>query len=110
MDVQNLRNADALSAVIGKHARVQLIAAGHVHRNTMATFAGVRATICPVPNHAVALDLGAKLPPSFNIEPPAFHVHVWFPSRDGGRLVTHTAFIGDFDGPHPFFGADGRLL
>jgi 3',5'-cyclic-AMP phosphodiesterase len=110
MDVQNLRNADALSVIIGKHPRVRLIAAGHVHRNTLTTFAGVSATICPVPNHAVALDLNARLPPSFNIEPPAFHVHAWFPDGDGGRLVTHTAFIGDFDGPHPFFGADGRLL
>jgi 3',5'-cyclic AMP phosphodiesterase CpdA len=110
MDVQNLRNADALSAVIGKHPRVQLIAAGHVHRDTATTFAGVRTTICPVPNHAVALDLDAKLPPSFNIEPTAFHVHAWLPVGDSGNLVTHTAFIGDFDGPHPFFGADGRLL
>ena len=110
MDVQNLHNADALAAVIRKYPQVQLIAAGHVHRNTATTFAGVRATICPVPNHAVALDLDAKLPPSFNIEPPAFHVHAWFANGDGGHLVTHTAFIGDFDGPHPFFGADGRLL
>jgi 3',5'-cyclic-AMP phosphodiesterase len=110
MDVQNLRNADALSAVVGKHPHVRLIAAGHVHRNTMSSFAGVSATICPAPNHAVALDLDARLPPSFNVEPPAFHVHAWLPAGDGGRLVTHTVFIGDFDGPHPFFGADGRLL
>ena len=34
MDVQNLRNADALSVIIGKNPRVRLIAAGHVHRNT----------------------------------------------------------------------------
>jgi 3',5'-cyclic AMP phosphodiesterase CpdA len=110
MDVQNLRNAEALSAIIGKHPRVRLIAAGHVHRNTMSSFAGVSATICPAPNHAVALDLDARLPPSFNIEPTAFHVHAWLPGGDGGRLVTHTVYIGDFDGPHPFFGADGRLL
>lgn len=110
MDVQNLHNAGALAEIIGSHPRVRLIAAGHVHRNTMTTFAGVSATICPVPNHAVALDLDAKLPPSFNIEPPAFHVHAWLPSDGDGNLVTHTVFVGEFDGPHPFFGSDGRLL
>jgi hypothetical protein len=25
-------------------------------------------------------------------------------------LVTHHVPIGDFDGPHPFFGPDGKLL
>ena len=25
-------------------------------------------------------------------------------------VVTHTVPIGDFDGPHPFFGTDGKLL
>jgi Icc protein len=27
-----------------------------------------------------------------------------------GDLVTHQVPIGDFDGPHPFFGPDGKLL
>jgi len=31
--------------------------------------------------------------------------------REGfGSVVTHQAPIGDFDGPHPFFGPDRRLL
>ncbi len=110
MDVQNLRNAEALAALVAKHARVRLIAAGHVHRATLAMFAGIAATICPAPNHAVALDLGANMRPSFKIEPPAFHLHVWFPGKDCGNVVTHFVPIGDFDGPHPFFSRDGRLL
>ncbi len=110
MDVQNLRNAEALAALVAKHARVRLIAAGHVHRATLAMFAGIAATICPAPNHAVALDLGANMRPSFKIEPPAFHLHVWFPGKDCGNVVTHFVPIGDFDGPHPFFSSDGRLL
>jgi 3',5'-cyclic AMP phosphodiesterase CpdA len=110
MDVQNLRNAADLAALIKKHPRIRLVAAGHVHRATLTTVAGIAATICPVPNHAVALDLDAHLPPSFNIEPPAFHLHAWFPGDGFGRLVTHTVPIGSFDGPHPFHGDDGRLL
>jgi Icc protein len=110
MDVQNLRNATDLATLIRKHPRARLVAAGHVHRATLTIFAGAAATICPAPNHAVALDLAAHLPPSFNIEPPAFHLHAWFPGKDFGSAVTHTVPIGSFDGPHPFRGDDGTLL
>jgi Icc protein len=110
MDVQNLRNAGDLATLVEKHPRARLVAAGHVHRATVTTFAGIAATICPAPNHAVALDLDAFLPPSFRVEPPAFHLHAWFPGDGFGSVVTHHVPIGDFDGPHPFFAADGRLL
>jgi 3',5'-cyclic AMP phosphodiesterase CpdA len=110
MDVQNLRNAAELAARVRRHPRVRLIAAGHVHRATLTTFAGVAATICPAPNHAVALDLDARLPPSLTVEPPAFHLHGWFAGEDFGSVVTHQVPIGEFDGPHPFHGPDGRLL
>lgn len=110
MDAQNLRNADALAALIRKHPRTRLTAAGHVHRATLASFAGTAATICPVPSHAVALDLDAHLPSSFNIEPPAFHLHAWFPGDGFGSVVTHTVPIGSFDGPYPFRGPDGKFL
>jgi 3',5'-cyclic-AMP phosphodiesterase len=110
MDVQNLHNADALDEIVRRHRRVRLIAAGHVHRATLTQFAGVPATICPAPNHAVALDLNERLPPSFKVEPPAFHLHAWFAAGTFGELVTHHVPIGDFAGPHPFFGVDGRLL
>ena len=52
----------------------------------------------------------AHAPPSFRVEPPAFHLHVWFPDGEGGHLVTHQVPVGEFDGPHPFFSADGKLL
>jgi 3',5'-cyclic AMP phosphodiesterase CpdA len=110
MDRQNLLNASELAAIVRKHPRVRLIAAGHVHRATLTSFAGVVATICPAPNHAVDLDLGELREPSFKVEPPAFHLHAWFPGDGFGQVVTHTVPIGEFDGPHPFFGPDGKLL
>jgi Icc protein len=110
MDRQNLRNSGELASIVPRHPRVRLIAAGHVHRATLAMFAGVPTTICPAPNHAVDLDLGELRAPSFKVEPPAFHLHSWFPGVGFGNVVTHQVPIGDFDGPHPFFGADGRLL
>lgn len=105
MDAHNLRNADALAAAVGRHPRARLIAAGHIHRATVTQFAGIAATVCPAPNHAIALDLAGELPLSFRVEQPAFHLHVWFPGEDFGRVVTHTVAIGDFEGPHPFFSA-----
>jgi 3',5'-cyclic AMP phosphodiesterase CpdA len=110
MDVQNLHNADALDEIVRRQPRVRLIAVGHIHRATLTQFAGVPATICPAPNHAVALDLNERLLPSFKVEPPAFHLHAWFAGDGFGALVTHHVPIGDFAGPYPFFGPDGRSL
>ena len=110
MDRQNLLNADALAAIVRRHPCVQLVATGHVHRAALTMFAGVPTTICPVPNHAVDLDLAQLREPSFKVEPPAFHLHIWFPGEGFGSLVTHQVPIGQFEGPHPFFGPDGKLL
>ena len=110
MDRQNLRNAQELGDLVRLHPRVRHVAAGHVHRSTFTQFAGAGASICPAPNHAVALDLNGALEPSFAVEPPAFHLHVWLPQEGQGRLVTHVVPIGRFDGPHPFFDASGNLL
>jgi 3',5'-cyclic-AMP phosphodiesterase len=110
MDRQNLFNAGELVPIVSRHPRVQLIASGHVHRATLTMFAGVPATICPAPNHAVDLDLAQLREPSFKVEPPAFHLHAWFPGEGFGSVVTHQVPVGKFDGPHPFFGPDGKLL
>ena len=110
MDRQNLLNAGELASVVRRHPRAQLIATGHVHRASLTMFAGIPTTICPAPNHAVDLDLDHLREPSFRVEPPAFHLHSWFPGEGFGSVVTHQVPIGDFDGPHPFFGPDGKLL
>jgi Icc protein len=110
MDRQNLASSAELASIVRRYPRVRLIAAGHVHRAALTMFAGVPATICPAPNHAVDLDLAELRQPSFKVEPPAFHLHTWFPGEGFGSVVTHQVPIGNFDGPHPFFGADGKLL
>src|ERR1700760_1707940 len=111
MDRQNLRNASEFADTVRRHPRVRLVATGHLHRAILTLFAGVPCTICPAPNHAVDLDLAHLRQPSFRVEQPAFHLHTWFPDESGGgHLVPHQLPIGQFDGPHPFFAADGRLL
>jgi len=110
MDRQNLHNAADLGAIVKRHERVQRIATGHIHRATVATFAGLVTTICPAPNHAVDLDLDHLREPSFRVEQPAFHLHVWWPGEGFGDIVTHQVPIGEFNGPYPFFRGDGKLL
>jgi 3',5'-cyclic AMP phosphodiesterase CpdA len=102
MDANNLRNMDALAALAARHKRLRLIATGHLHRAISTSFAGVQTTVCPAPNHAIALDIEDRLPLSFRIEPPAFHLHVHWPDQNLGRVVTHLIPIGDFQGPYPF--------
>ena len=110
MDRQNLRNAGDLAAIIRRHRRLRLIAAGHVHRATLTVIEGIAATICPAPNHAVDLDLGMLRPPAFVIEPPGLHLHAWFPGADFGTVVTHFVPIGDWGGPRPFRGSGDKQL
>jgi 3',5'-cyclic AMP phosphodiesterase CpdA len=110
MDRQNLHNAGELAAIVRRHKRVRIVATGHIHRAALTMFAGVPCTICPAPNHAVDLDLAKLRAPSFRVEQPAFHLHTWFEGESFGQLVTHQVPIGEFDGPHPFFGGDGKLL
>lgn len=88
---QNLRNSSALAALVRRHPRLRMIAAGHVHRAVATVFAGVAATICPAPNHAVDLDLAAARAPSLKTEPPAFHLHAWFAGEGYGNVVTHVS-------------------
>ena len=110
MDSQNLCNAGELASIVRRHPRVRLIATGHVHRATLTMFAGIPTTICPAPNHAVDLDLAELRAPSFKVEPPAFHLHTWFPGEGFGNIVTHQVPIGEFDGPHPFSDRTGNTV
>jgi 3',5'-cyclic-AMP phosphodiesterase len=109
MDVQNCFDAKSLAQVLARHPQVLLTVCGHVHRTVMTTFAGRPCVIGPCPAHAVAFDLDPAGPPAFRMEPPAFLLHVWT-AGDPGRVVTHIIPVGAFDGPYPFFDAQGRLI
>lgn len=107
MDVQNCRGGDALGAIIRKHPQVLRLLCGHVHRAIQVDFHGTIASIGPSHSHATAFDLSEESPPAFMLEPPVCQLHLW---RDGVGLVSHLSFIGRFDGPYPFFDAQGRLI
>ena len=101
MDAIKLRNADALAALLQRHPRALLVAAGHLHRAVQGVFAGVTATICPAGEQAAFLNFDPQARDVIVIEPQSFHLHIWLPGTGLGRLVTHVMPIGEFAGPYP---------
>lgn len=106
MDKMALDNPHALEAVIARHAQVERVLSGHLHRPIVKRYGGTVASTSPSPSHQVALDLADDAASRFVMEPPAFQLHLW---RAGVGLVSHTAAIGDFAGPYPFY-EDGKLI
>jgi 3',5'-cyclic-AMP phosphodiesterase len=105
MDRVALDNVSGLGAVIRRHPQVERVIAGHLHRPITARFAGTVASTCPSPAHQVALDIAPDAADDFILEPPGYQLHWW----NGSQLVTHTAYIGEFDGPYPFR-VGGKLI
>ena len=105
MDHVSLTGIDAEADVIRRHPQVERVLCGHLHRPITVRFAGTVATTCPAPAHQVALDLDPQAPDNYVMEPPGFQLHYW----DGHTLVSHTGFLGKFDGPYPFR-VGGRLI
>jgi 3',5'-cyclic AMP phosphodiesterase CpdA len=106
MDAMALANPQALEAVVARHPQVERVISGHLHRTIFTRFGGTIASTCPSPAHQVALDLADDAASRFVLEPPGFQLHLWTEARG---LVTHTAAIGDYAGPYPFF-EDGKLI
>lgn len=100
MDAMRLADEDRFASLVRRHPQVVRVLCGHVHRAIQAPFAGTTASIAPSTAHQVALDLRPQGPSAFMLEPPGFQLHLY---EEGTGLVTHTAAIGAFDGPYPFF-------
>jgi 3',5'-cyclic AMP phosphodiesterase CpdA len=106
MDAMGLAGGDAMRDVVARHRQVEAVVCGHLHRPIQVRWGGTIASTAPSTAHQVALDLRDHGPAEFVLEPPACQLHVWTP---GVGLVSHTSYVGDFDGPHPFF-EHGRLI
>ena len=107
MDVQNLLNADDLFSMLSKHSQVLHVACGHVHRASETCINGIGISIAPNAAHSSTLDFDPEGPSSFTMDPPAIRL---FRFSDDNKLVTHLSYIGKFDGPHPYFSANGDLV
>lgn len=94
MDRLRCRGHAALAALIAQYPNVQRVACGHLHRSVQTAWAGTMGSVAPSVAHQVALKLTVDQPPAFVMEPPALQLHLW---HGEAGLVTHTAYIGDFD-------------
>jgi Icc protein len=106
MDRIGLKSREAFAAVMSRHAQVEAILCGHVHRLIHARIAGRSAIIAPSPAHQVVLDLREAGPSAFRLEPPGYMLHRW----QHRQLVSYAAVLGDWPGPFPFFDAAGKLV
>lgn len=105
-DIGLLTGATELEAIVARYPNVERIICGHLHRSIEARFGGTIAATAPAPAHQVCLDLDPHAPSAWTLEPPGFRIHAW---SDDGRLVTHTATPGKFEGPYPFH-ENGELI
>lgn len=98
--------ASELEAIVARHPHVERIICGHLHRSIQVRFGGTIASTAPSPAHQVQLDLDADAVSAWVLEPPGYVLHALPPA---GRLVSHTATIGPWEGPYPFHEA-GQLI
>lgn len=103
-----LHGAAELEALVARHPNVERILCGHLHRAIEVRFGGTVACTTPSPAHQVALDLALDAESAWVLEPPGFRVLAL--DVASGRVVSHLAASGHYDGPHPFYDAAGRLI
>ena len=103
MDAAGLADADALASVIARHAQVERVLCGHLHRPIQARFAGTLALTAPSCAHQVALRFDEAGPTLWRLEPPAMLLHRFTPELG---FVTHQAYIGDHGPDRSFGGAN----
>lgn len=84
-----LEGLEELAGVLGRHAQVVGITAGHLHRRMHATFAGIPVTVAPTTCYAIDLDIHDEAPPKVTSEPPGFLLHHW----QNGVLASHNMFL-----------------
>ena len=89
---------ERLGAVLRGRSQIRTIAAGHLHRGFVTTFAGHLLAAAPATSIQLTLDLSpvdmtrADGREILVNEPPAYMLHMWHK----GELVSHAAVAGDF--------------
>lgn len=96
MDAMKLHDADRLGAIVARHANIERIVCGHLHRSMHVRWNG---TIVSVPSSTVE-QVHLTFAPDARLatiqEPPGLQLHYWAP---GQGLVTHAVPVGDYPGP-----------
>lgn len=102
-----LKGRDALAEIVSKHANVQRVICGHMHRAIQVGFGGTVAMSAPSVAHQLHFELGNAKQAAWALEAPAVLLHML---NEHGQMVTHTIHTGESDGPHPFWDENGDLI
>lgn len=107
MDKQNLRlGSKELGDLLLKYPNVISVACGHMHRASYTLWNNTLISTAPSSSHQVVLDLQKESKEEFIMETPAIHLHYW----NDNQLTTHISYIGNFDGPYPFYDDKGNII
>lgn len=99
MDAMRLRSPGELGRVIERHANVERVICGHLHRSMHVRWRGTTVSVAPSTVDQIFLAFQRHTPPAAIAEPIGFQLHYW---DDDDRLITHVAAVGEFDGPFPY--------
>ncbi|HEY9027947.1 MAG TPA: phosphodiesterase [Burkholderiaceae bacterium] len=99
MDAYRYLDPGPLAAVLERHANIELVLCGHVHRPMLRRWANTVACACPSTTTEIDLRLQPAAAPSSHAGPRGVMLHLWDP-RQG--MVSHLSQIGLFAGPYPF--------
>jgi len=102
-----LTGSSELEALLARYSNVERVICGHLHRAIQVNFGNTMAVTVPSVAHQICLDLSPKAASAWRMEPPGFGIHT-LPVN--GRMVSHTAYSGVFDGPYPFHEPGGQLI
>ena len=99
LDKYMCRGAPRLAETVARFDNIERVLCGHVHRPMQLRWAGTIVCACPSTATQIALRLRPDAAPASYCEPPACLLHWWQP---GTAMITHTSYIGRFDGPYGF--------
>jgi 3',5'-cyclic AMP phosphodiesterase CpdA len=89
LDAAGFHGAERLGAIVERHAQVERIACGHIHRAMQVRWHGTIACTAPSTAHQFVLELRERRPLGFVLEPAGFLLHVW----EDGAMVTHECTV-----------------
>jgi len=99
LDKYMCRQPERLAEIVAGFGNVERVLCGHVHRPIQLRWAGTLVCSCPSTATQIALRLTPDSAPASYREPPACLLHWW---RPGAGMISHTSYIGRFDGPYDF--------
>jgi 3',5'-cyclic AMP phosphodiesterase CpdA len=97
LDASGFQGVERFGAIVERHAQIERIACGHIHRAMQVGWRGTVACTAPSTAHQFALELRERRPLGFTLEPPGFLLHVW----EDGAMITHECNVSTYDGPYP---------